>query len=239
MLLFHLVYEWAPRFGVTLLAPAAILAAVTAVPLARRLPLGRPANAAAAVLLLALAVNIGLFLLPVRLGPLTLPEPYPGGPRLLARNADLARRDAAIARNLDPDRTLVLAYDHAFHVAWFLPDYRVVGLFPVFRAIAEPGWVPSARDRRFSFEPGSRAVAAGAPLPLPAGVDRLVLYDRDYLDFWPERDLPTTTLAFDLDRTLAVAALPGPGCLDYGFERIRFLPATDPACRAVAASTTP
>jgi PAS domain S-box-containing protein len=103
---------------------------------------------------LALALHAGLFLLPTRLGAWTLPDPYPGGRRLLSRNVELEAKDAAVRARFDPQRTLVLAYDNALHAAWFLPSYRVVGLFPLFKN-APDAWVPSARGRRFSYEPGS------------------------------------------------------------------------------------
>jgi hypothetical protein len=120
-LVFHAAYDWAPRFGVLLLAPAAILAAATVVPLLKKVGTAR------AVALLAAAVNVGVFLLPARLGPLELPEPFPSGSRLLARNADLARRDAAIRGAIDPQTSVVLAYDDTFHVVWFLPTIASSG----------------------------------------------------------------------------------------------------------------
>jgi len=53
---FHAAYDWAPRFGVPLMPPAAILAAATAVPMARRLFEGR---AAFFTLAMTVAVLIG------------------------------------------------------------------------------------------------------------------------------------------------------------------------------------
>jgi hypothetical protein len=237
--LFHTAYDWSPRFGVPLMPPAAILAAATAVPLARRVFEGHVRGRAPeslgplprALVLLALAFNLGLFLLPVRLGPLTLPEPYPSGFRLLQRNADLARRDAAIRTSFDSETTVVLAYDHAFHVGYFLPDYRTVGLFPVFKQAAD-SWVPSFRNRQLDFEPGSTAIPADDPLRLPPEIAHIVLYDRDYLAVWPAEHLPLHPLPYDVDRELAVAATPGAGCLDYGFREIRFMPGESGECTA-------
>jgi hypothetical protein len=239
MALFHVAYDWAPRFGVLLMAPAVILAAATAVPLAQWLVQGRrsatrpdlpPGPLPRALVLLALAVNLGLFLLPVRIGAWTLPEPYPSGARLLARNQDLARRDAAIRNAYDPGSTLVLAYDHAFHAAYFLPEYRVVGLFPLFSDAAD-AWVPSARGRVFSFEPGSEALPAVDPLPLPADIRNVVIYDDGYLDLWPSSALPLTPLPYDVDRSLQVAVLPaGAGCLDYGFRQLAYRGSEAPEC---------
>jgi hypothetical protein len=154
----HLVSDWAPRFAVPLMAPAALLAAVTVLPPARRLS-GAMAPALAG---LALALHAGLFLLPTRLGAWTLPDPYPGGPRLLSRNAELAAKDALVRERFDPQRTLVLGYEHAMHAVWFLPHYRVVGLFPLFKD-APDAWVPSARERRFS----SRSARTPSPTPIP------------------------------------------------------------------------
>ncbi len=229
--LFHLAYDWAPRFGVLLMPPAVILAAATAVPLAQWLVSGRrsatrpdlpPGILPRALVLLALAVNLGLFVLPVRVGPWTLPEPYPSGTRLLARNDDLARRDAVIRESLDPERTLILAYDHAFHAAYFLPEYRVVGLFPLF-SNAPDAWIPSARGRSFHGEPGSTALPAVDPLPVPAGIEQVVIYDDGYLRYWPEEALPLVPLAYDVNRHLQVAALPpGGGCLDFDYRRLEW-----------------
>ena len=241
-LAFHAVYDWAPRFGVLLLAPAAILAATAAVPLARRWLEGRrpldptaPVGPVARAFVVAgLALNLALFLLPVRLGSLRLPDPYPSGTRLLERNADLARRDAVLRSSApDADATLVLAYDHAFHVAWFLPDYRVVGLFPLFKD-ATDAWVPSFRDRTLSYEPGSRAIPIGDPLRLPDAVRHLVVYDPDYVPLWPTGELPLKEVVYDpaADRRLWTAELPGPGCLDFAFRTLRFVPAGTDRCPA-------
>jgi hypothetical protein len=243
MVLFHIAYDWAPRFGVLLMPPLAILAAASAVPLARWLlgerattviPAPPPGPLPRALVILALAVNLGLFLLPVRIGPLTLPEPYPSGPRLLARNEDLARRDAAI-RAYDPETTLVLAYDHTFHVSYFLPEYRVVGLFPLFKQAAD-SWVPSARRRVFSFEPGSEAIPAVNPLPLPRQVSHIVLYDPDYRPLWPVDQLPLDPLPYDVGRELGTAAVPGPGCLQFGYRSLQFLPAGKGGCPGAVAT---
>jgi hypothetical protein len=242
--LFHMAYDWAPRFGVLLMAPAVILAAATAVPLAQWLVYRRrsatrpdlpPGPLPRALVLLALAVNLGLFLLPVRIGAWTLPDPYPSGARLLARNHDLSRRDAAIRAAHDPDSTLILAYDHVFHAAYFLPEYRVVGLFPLFSEAAD-AWVPSARGRVFSFEPGSTALPAVDPLPLPADIRTVVIYDDSYLDLWPEAALPLTPMPYDVERALQVATLPaGAGCLDFGYRQLAYLDGDAPECRAPAA----
>lgn len=236
-IVFHAAYDWAPRFGVPLMPPAAILAAATAVPMARRMFEGRrPAGATAgagafpgALILLALAVNLGLFLLPVRLGPITLPEPFPSGSRLLARNEELSRRDATIRENFDPETTVVLAYDHAFHVGYFLPEYRTVGLFPVFKQAAD-SWVPSFRHRRLDFEPGSGAIPVDNPLRLPDTIRHIVLYDGDYLPWWPDNALPLHPLSYDVDREIEIATVPGGGCLDYDFQRLRFVRRDADAC---------
>ena len=236
-LLFHTAYDWAPRFGVPLMPAAAILAAATAVPMARRVFAGRGSTGAPeslgplprALVLLGLAVNLGLFLVPVQLGPLTLPEPYPSGSRLLARNDDLSRRDVAIRRSFDPETTLVLAYDNAFHVGYFLPDYRTVALFPVFKQAAD-SWVPSFRNRELDFEPGSTAIPADDPLRLPPEITHIVLYDRDYVPVWPTDVLPLRPLPYDIERELEVAAPPGAGCLDYDFQEIRFIAAESGDC---------
>lgn len=239
-LAFHTVYDWAPRFGVLLLAPAAILAATTAVPLARRWFEGRrpldptaPVGPLARAFVVAgLALNLALFLLPVRFGEWRLPDPYPSGTRLLERNVDLARRDAVLTSSFpDASATLVLAYDHAFHAAWFLPEYRVVGLFPFFKDAAD-AWVPSFRDRTLSYEPGSRAVPVGDPLRLPDDVRHLVLYDPEYVEGWPVDTLPLREIVYDpaSGRKLWSAALPGPGCLDFAFRDLRYLPAGSAGC---------
>jgi hypothetical protein len=239
-LAFHTIYDWAPRFGVLLLAPAAILAATTAVPLARRWFEGRrpldptaPVGPLARAFVVAgLALNLALFLLPVRFGDWRLPDPYPSGTRLLERNVDLARRDAVLKSSApDPGSTLVLAYDHAFHVAWFLPEYRVVGLFPLFKDAAD-AWVPSFRDRALSYEPGSRAVPVGNPLRLPDEVRRIVVYDADYVPLWPPDAPPLREVVYDpaTDRKLWTAELPGPGCLAFGFRSLRYLPAGSGGC---------
>jgi len=239
MTLFHLAYDWAPRFGVLLLPTAVVLAAATAVPLAQWLVSGRRSVAVPelpagpvprALVVLALAVNLALFLLPVQIGPLTLPGQYPSGTRLLARNQDLARRDAGIRSHLEPESTLVLGYESTFHTAYFLPEYRVVGLFPLFQNAAD-AWVPSARQRVFSFEPGSTALAAVDPLPLPADIRQMVIYDDDYLEYWPRTDLPIREIAYDGEQSLMVADVPpGGGCLTYAYQRLAFHPAGNPAC---------
>jgi hypothetical protein len=184
------------------------------------------------LILLGLAVNLGIFLLPVRLGPITLPEPFPSGSRLLARNDDLARRNAAIRKTLDPATTVVLAYDHTFHAGYFLPEYRVVGLFPVFKEAAD-NWVPSFFERRLDFEPGSEAIPAGDPLRLPPATRHIVLYDRDYLPLWPDAELPLRPLPYDIGRELGIAAPPAEGCLDYEFQQIRFVGGDPEGCAAL------
>ena len=241
MTLFHLAYDWAPRFGVLLLPTAVVLAAATAVPLAQWLVSGRRSVAVPelpagpvprALVVLALAVNLALFLLPVQIGPLTLPDQYPSGTRLLARNQDLARRDAGIRSHLEAESTLVLGYESTFHTAYFLPEYRVVGLFPLFQNTAD-AWVPSARQRVFSFEPGSTALAAVDPLPLPADIRQMVIYDDDYLEYWPRTDLPIQEIVYDGKQSLLVADVPpGGGCLTYAYQRLAFHPAGNPACAA-------
>jgi hypothetical protein len=221
-LAFHSAYDWAPRFGVMLLAPAAILAAATLAPSLKRDGPGR------AFALLALAVNVGLFVLPSQIGGITLPAAYPSGSRLLARNADLERRDTAV-RALDPESTVVLAYDDTFHAVWFLPSYRTVGLFGAFKQAADT-WLPSARHRVFSFEAGSTAIPVGEPLRLPDAVRRLVLYDADYARIWPVDTLPLTNLPYDVDRSLLVADVPRPGCLAFSLGHIEFVPAGEGSC---------
>lgn len=240
MVAFHAVYDWAPRFGVVLMAPAAVLAAAAAVPLARRLLEGRrPSDASApvgpfarALVVLALAGNLAVFLWPAQLGALQLPDEFPSGSMLLARNDDLRRRDEAV-RRLFPERdaAVVLAYDHAFHALWFLPEYRVVGLFPLFKDAAD-AWVPSARDRKLSFEQGSRATAVDNPLALPPEVRRLVLYDPDYIAYWPNEEIPLREDVYDAEtrRSLHVAELPGPGCLEFGYRHLRFVKAGEDRC---------
>ncbi len=241
MTLFHLAYDWAPRFGVLLLPTAVVLAAATSVPLAQWLVSGRRSVAVPdmpagpvprALVVLALTVNLALFLLPVHLGPFTLPGPYPSGTRMLARNHDLARRDAGIRSRLDADSTLVLGYEHTFHAAYFLPEYRVVGLFPLFQTAADT-WVPSSRQRVFSFEPDSTALPALDPLPLPADIRQVLIYDKEYLEYWPQADLPVQEFSYDDQQSLTVASVPpGGGCLSYAYQRLAFHPAGDPACAA-------
>jgi hypothetical protein len=234
---FHAAYDWAPRFGVPLLPPAAILAAATSIPLARRIFGRRHTGAAAeetgplprALVLFGLAFNLGLFLLPLRLGPIVLPEPFPSGSRLLARNEELRRRDEVIRTTFDPDSTLVLAHDHTFHVGYFLPAYRTVGLFPVFKRAAD-NWVPSFRNRTLDFEPGSSALPAEDPLRLPPEIRHIVLYDGDYLKVWPTDTLPLSALPYDVGGALEVATPTAQGCLDYDFEMIRFVPAGSEGC---------
>lgn len=230
--LFHVAYDWAPRFGVLLLPPAAMLASAVAVPLANRLLGGsrrqrdamEASPASRAIVLLALGVSVGLFALPTRVGPWTLPEPFPSGSRLLARNADLARRDAAIREGLEPESTLILAYDHTFHVAYFLPEYRVVGLFPAFKDAAD-SWVPSAHHRLFSFEPGSTALPDENPIRIPPSVREIVLYDGDYVALWPASGLPLGDMPYDVNRSMRLSTLSGEGSLRYGLGEIRFVPA--------------
>jgi hypothetical protein len=232
MLAFHLVYDWAPRFAVPLLAPAALLAATTALAATRRLKGGGAMPQA--LVGIALAANAGLFLLPTRLGAWALPDPYPGGPRLLARNAELAARDEAVRREFPPDGTLVLAYEHAMHAAWFLPEHRVVGLFPVFKR-APDAWVPSAQRRRFSYETGSTAVPDVNPLPIPPEVRTIVLFDEDYLPLWPAAELPLSSVQAGAGGTLRTAAVPRPGCLAFGYRRLEFVPAGTGACPGTTA----
>jgi 4-amino-4-deoxy-L-arabinose transferase-like glycosyltransferase len=229
-LIFHSAYDWAPRFGVLLLAPAAILAAATLAPLARRATGARAASEGfgRAFAVLALAVNVGLFLLPARVFGYTLPAEYPSGARLIARNEDLARRDLAV-KTLDPGSTVVLTYDDTFHAAWFLPEYWTVGLFGAFKNAADT-WLPSARGRVFSFEPGSTAIPVANPLRLPDAARRLVLYDADYEGFWPEATMPLTPLPYDAGRRMLVAEVPEPGCLDFGLGRIAFVRAGEGSC---------
>ena len=232
-LAFHAIYDWAPRFGVLLLAPCAILAAATIAPVAGRAAYHRAAGRAGlrrAGVLFALAVNVGLFLLPARVAGYELPAAYPSGARLLARNADLSRRDAAV-RSLPADATVVLAYDHTFHVAWFLPEYPVVGLFGAFKDAADT-WLPSSKGRAFSFEPGSAAIPVGNPLRLPDGTRHLVLYDGDYEPIWPRADLPLRDLVYDAGRRMRAAEVPGPGCLAFGLGTITFARAGEGGCPA-------
>jgi hypothetical protein len=239
MALFHITYDWAPRFGVLLLPIAVMLAAASSVPLAQWLITGRrsvavpdlpPGPVPRALIILALALNMSLFLLPAQLGSWILPQPYPGGMRLLARNHDMARRDAAIHERLEPRATLVLAYGSTFHAAYFLPAYRVAGLFPLFQDTAD-AWVPSARERVFSFEPGSTALPAMDPLPIPADIHQVLIYDDDYLAHWPTADLPLTEFDYDQGRRMHLAKVPaGGGCLDYAYQGLSFHQAGDPAC---------
>ena len=231
-LVFHAAYDWAPRFGVLLLAPAAILAAATVAPLVQRAARRRSGSEGLprALAALSLAVNVGLFVLPVRVFGATLPEAYPSAARLLARNDDLARRDAAV-RALPADQTLVLAYDDTFHAVWFLPDYPTVGLFGAFREGADV-WIPSARGRVFSFEPNASAIPVGNPIRLPDGIRRAVLYDADYRRIWPTGALPLTDLPYDAGRSLAIAAIPEPGCLSFSLGRIEFVRAGENGCPA-------
>jgi hypothetical protein len=237
---FHAAYDWAPRFGVLLLAPASILAATAVAPVARRF--ARAARGGdsfpRAATLLALAVNLGVFLVPARIGGLSLPEPFPSGSRLLARNADLARRDAAIRASCDPKATVLLAYDDTFHLAWFLPEYRVVGLWGAFKK-APDTWLPSAFQRTFSFEPGSKAIPVGDPMRLPDAVRYAVLYDADYERLWPRASLPTSELRYDVGRRLLVAAVPGPGCLAFGLGSIEYRRAGESGCPAGESPAAP
>ncbi|HZN55078.1 MAG TPA: glycosyltransferase family 39 protein [Candidatus Polarisedimenticolaceae bacterium] len=230
-LVFHAAYDWAPRFGVLLLAPAAILAAATVAPLVQRAARRRTGaeGLPRALAALGLAVNVGLFVLPVRVFGVTLPEAYPSAARLLARNADLARRDAAVRGSLPADETLVLAYDDTFHAVWFLPEYPTVGLFGAFKSGPDT-WIPSARGRVFSFEPGSSAVPVGNPIRLPDGIRRAVLYDPDYRRIWPRADLPLTELPYDAGRALAVATIAEPGCLSFSLGHLAFVRAGDGDC---------
>jgi uncharacterized membrane protein len=231
MLGFHLVYDWAPRFAIPLMAPAALLAAVTVLPPVRRLSGALPHALAG----LALALHAGLFLLPTRLGAWTLPDPYPGGPRLLSRNAELRAKDEAVRARFDPQRTMVLAYEHAMHAAWFLPRYRVVGLFPLFKN-APDAWVPSVRERRFSYEAGSSAVPDSDPLQIPPEVTTLILFDEDYLAYWPADALPLGAVEAGAGGMLRTAAVPHPGCLSFGFRRLTWIPAGTGNCPGTLAA---
>lgn len=236
--IFHSAYDWAPRFGVLLLAPASILAATTTVQFARSFSERRPGLSpdllpigplARAGILVALAANLSLFLLPARIGGIDLPDAYPSGSRLLARNFDLARRDAAIRAAFDREDTVVLAYDHAFHCAWFLPEFRTLGLFPVFKQAAD-NWIPSARRRVFSFEPGSDAIPVAEPIRLPDAVRRIVIYDRDYLPYWPGRELPPAPFDYGGETPVQTASVPGPGCLEFGYHKLAYVPAGEGRC---------
>ena len=182
----------------------------------------------------ALALHAGVFLLPTRLGAWTLPDPYPGGRRLLSRNAELEAKDAAVRDRFDPQRTLVLAYDNALHAAWFLPDYRVVGLFPLFKN-APDAWVPSARGRRFSYEAGSGAIPDVDPLPIPPEITTVVLFDEDYLAYWPVEALPLSSTEAGAAGILRTAAVTRPGCLAFGFRRLAWTPAGTGGCPGIMA----
>jgi len=230
MLGFHLVYDWAPRFAVPLMAPAALLAAVTVLPPVRRLAGAFPPALAG----FALALHAGLFLLPTHLGAWTLPDPYPGGRRLLSRNVELESKDAAVRARFDPQHTLVLAYDNAMHAAWFLPAYRVVGLFPLFKN-APDAWVPSAHGRRFSNEPGSGAIPDVDPLPIPPEITTVVLFDEDYLAYWPVEALPLSSTEAGAAGTLRTAAVLHPGCLAFGFRHLAWTPAGTGGCPGLVA----
>jgi len=231
MLGFHLVYDWAPRFAVPLMAPAALLAAVTVLPPVRRLAGAFPPALAG----FALALHAGLFLLPTHLGAWTLPDPYPGGRRLLSRNVELESKDAAVRARFDPQHTLVLAYDNAMHAAWFLPAYRVVGLFPLFKN-APDAWVPSAHERRFSNEPGSGAIPDVDPLPIPPEITTVVLFDEDYLAYWPVEALPLSSTEAGAAGTLRTAAVLHPGCLAFGFRHLAWTPAGTGGCPGLVAT---
>lgn len=242
MLLFHTVYDWAPRFGAVLMAPAAVLAAAAAVPMARHLLEGRRRTddsapvgpLARGLVVLALAVNLAVFLWPAQLGAVRLPEQFPSGSMLLSRNDDLRRRDDAVRRMFpERDSTLLLAYDHTFHALWFLPEYRVVGLFPLFKDAAD-AWVPSAFGRTLSFEADSAALPVANPLVLPEEIHRVVLFDADYLTYWPSESLPLHEEVYDADsgRSIRSAELPGPGCLVFGYRQLSFLRHGEDSCPA-------
>ena len=91
--------------------------------------------------------------------------------------------------------------------------------------------MPSSRERVFSFEPDSTALPALDPLPLPADIRQVVIYDDNYLEYWPQADLPVREVAYDDRQNLAVASVPpGGGCLTYAYQRLAFHPAGTPAC---------
>ena len=77
----------------------------------------------------------------------------------------------------------------------------------------------------------STALPALDPLPLPAEIDRVVIYDNGYLTHWPGEALPLEPLPYDVDRTLRVASLPpGGGCLDYRFQELAWVPGSAAGC---------
>jgi hypothetical protein len=68
------------------------------------------------------------------------------------------------------------------------------------------------------------------PLKLPEAVRTLVLYDDDYVRIWPRAAMPLTEVPYDPERRLALASLPGPGCLDFDLGKIAFVPAGEGRC---------
>jgi hypothetical protein len=60
----------------------------------------------------------------------------------------------------------------------------------------------------------------------------VVLYDPEYVAFWPVEALPLRDVLYDpaSGRKLWTAELPGPGCLDFAFRELRFLPAGTAGC---------
>ena len=64
----------------------------------------------------------------------------------------------------------------------------------------------------------------------------LVLFDDDYLTYWPREALPLSSVEVGPGSTLRTAAVPHPGCLSYSFRRLTFIPAGTGGCPGTLAA---
>jgi hypothetical protein len=67
-------------------------------------------------------------------------------------------------------------------------------------------------------------------MPIPHEITTLVIFDDDYLRYWPQDALPLGSVEAGAAGTLRTAAIPSPGCLEYGFRRLRWVPAGTGDC---------
>jgi hypothetical protein len=132
---------------------------------------------------------------------------------MLARNDDLRARDAVHPRGVPA------GVDARPRLRSHLPRGVLPagvprrGLFPVFKKAAD-NWTPSALGRVFSFEPGSTAIPDTDPMTLPAEVTTVVMYDADYLPYWPREVLPLVPLSLRPGQAAAGRAPAGAGVPD-------------------------
>ena len=217
-LIFHGIYDWAPRFGVFFLPPgfaiAGIVLAAWGAPEDGGRPVARGRRVAVGVCA-ALALNVASF---------TLLKDEGCGRWILGRNRGYAMRDALVRQKFDPARSILLANDSAFHLIWFLPEYEVVGLYPLFRD-APDAWAPHARFRTMDFEQSNRELRpAASPFRLRPGVDTVVLYDQAIARV-PLRGIKPVKM----DGLLRSSPVPPGTCMTFGFKALAFEPCEDAA----------